>query len=1131
MPIPTCAVTCRASANGAPAAGVRVSAQLSRYEVHDGYVVPSVVEGVTDAAGAVVLDLWPNELGSTGSHYLVTLQPAKGEPLRLRAVVPNVAAADLHAIALLPTYPGKSDQQVALEVVQAAVAQASNGAAAAQVAATSAAGSAGAAAGNAAAAAASAASAGGAQAAATAAATSAQGSAAAAAAAASAAQAASVAAAGVAAQVGADAATAAAGGAAATTAQTGAVQARDAAIAARDVAQAARDAATIGGRVYASTAAGLAATSSGQYFSVPSASSTEHLLLYLNNGGAAQLVKTYPSSAFVLGGRLALNSGADYPLRSATRSGTTSVANASFNALLLECRVFNAVAGKLYRIAYQQNAASLDGENAFDWIIEEYDEATYATAASATLLVSYQKATYGAQQQIDPAGGIQTVRLYPVNRPKMRIDITVDASKLPTAGVPINANSPSTQAGWSWIIDPSCYVIEDATVLRSTDPIVISNSSLPNSLLLNQGKAYPLKSATRDGITSAENATWSNLLLNCVIYGANAGKLYRIAYNQNRATLAGDNNLDWIIEEHDAATYATASVATQIVAYTDTQQQLDPAGGVQLIVLRPAAYPSMQIHLVVDAAKLPAAGTTIDSYSSNTKPGWSWIVDPVCYVVWPAGSKPDSLTVNKGQSMPCRALSRNGVTSQSNTFLLNALLDARVVGARSGKVYGIRYFKNGTTALTGPADGWIIEEQDAATYGGSSTATTVLTYTDTAPAITRSGIQTVRLSSPSATGLEFYLTLDTDALPAYGTFVKMNASTDPGYSWIIDPSCYTYAGSTSAGGADYAMSVASDAAGNLTAIWQSGPNLYRLRFGPNGFNSLPNIKGIDVGLATTDRKAVSWTQINTAGTDWLPPMVVQAAANGDGGSMIYTGGNHGSDGSAGGSQTARNAFYKLYADGQPMDAAAWSGDYQCVRAVIINELLAYNTITLGRYVVRQAFIVDIRPGSVEVHTEVRALEAVSVKTDNGPQMVTVGFQDSMLYVGGQYATRVAFDATTNSGIKSGYPNAWAVVLKGTNGQQVSWMDRSYQAGDGRFVHANAPYIRFGGAANTKCYHAAVASVDAVLAAGDAYRWRGGYAWQAPGLEGAAFDSVVHHHRGSVPCQALIKTAADWTVLP
>lgn len=87
----------------------------------------------------------------------------------------------------------------------------------------------------------------------------------------------------------------------AVAAAAGAVAAKTAAETAKTAAEAARDATVVGAAptVYDTTAAGLAATTSGKYFSVPSADSAEYLILYLNNAGTAVEQKRYPSvSAF-----------------------------------------------------------------------------------------------------------------------------------------------------------------------------------------------------------------------------------------------------------------------------------------------------------------------------------------------------------------------------------------------------------------------------------------------------------------------------------------------------------------------------------------------------------------------------------------------------------------------------------------------------------------------------------------------------------------------------------------------------------------------------------------------------------------------------------------------------------------
>jgi hypothetical protein len=68
-----------------------------------------------------------------------------------------------------------------------------------------------------------------------------------------------------------------------------------------DAAEAARDAAQLSAGVYADTTAGLAATTSGGYFSVPGASADDYLILYKNNAGSALEVKRYPSADRVTG--------------------------------------------------------------------------------------------------------------------------------------------------------------------------------------------------------------------------------------------------------------------------------------------------------------------------------------------------------------------------------------------------------------------------------------------------------------------------------------------------------------------------------------------------------------------------------------------------------------------------------------------------------------------------------------------------------------------------------------------------------------------------------------------------------------------------------------------------------------
>lgn len=75
--------------------------------------------------------------------------------------------------------------------------------------------------------------------------------------------------------------------------------ARDAAKAAQQAAEAARDAAQLSAGIYPSINAGLAATSNGKYFSVPSKDDNEFLILYQDVSNTAVEIQSYPSANLV----------------------------------------------------------------------------------------------------------------------------------------------------------------------------------------------------------------------------------------------------------------------------------------------------------------------------------------------------------------------------------------------------------------------------------------------------------------------------------------------------------------------------------------------------------------------------------------------------------------------------------------------------------------------------------------------------------------------------------------------------------------------------------------------------------------------------------------------------------------
>lgn len=125
MPLNTCNVKCTINDDtGAPVKDARITARLDRFEVFAGYVVPQEVIGITDENGITYLELWPNQLGSTESMYVIRVVTPNGKSLTTKAVVPNLASIDLHVIAELPAYDGKSDADAAMTLAVTAASEA-----------------------------------------------------------------------------------------------------------------------------------------------------------------------------------------------------------------------------------------------------------------------------------------------------------------------------------------------------------------------------------------------------------------------------------------------------------------------------------------------------------------------------------------------------------------------------------------------------------------------------------------------------------------------------------------------------------------------------------------------------------------------------------------------------------------------------------------------------------------------------------------------------------------------------------------------------------------------------------------------------------------------------------------------
>lgn len=477
----------------------------------------------------------------------------------------------------------------------------------------------------------------------------------------------------------------------------------------------------------------------------------------------------------------------------------------------------------------------------------------------------------------------------------------------------------------------------------------------------------------------------------------------------------------------------------------------------------------------------------------------SWTLVP-----WNSFAKLDGIMINSGKQYPMLSKTRDGINSVANV-MHGFILDVRVVNARPNCYYKISLYYNGSTANP---DGWIVEEITSASYGTAAEVTArIITYTHPQPQIIRGqGVKQYVLTNPGVTNgtdkdyidPHFILTVDTDEY-----YLNANAKLDAfyskdtnGYSYIIDPLKY-----------EYQTVKQIQAKDNLLFYKVSNKFLfYRQRsatkdigvtFKDNGFNLLPNFRGLDYYNHTAP---TGYNYLMGGNTDWLPPLIVKALSNVDTGSQIYTGGNHGSTGSDGGSKTAINRVYDIYIDGVLCDkTTTYQGNAESISVVIVNDLMAYNTISKNRYVIRQVFNVKITSSGVLVDCQCIALEDIVVEKDNGCQVITAFFASdptsTQIMLNAQLKTRSTYNNDADSGTKQSHPNAWLVNFNSDKLSLTTWMDREYGLGDGSQVSSSLPMIRNGGGSNNKTYHAVISGGSGLaLSAGQSYKWRGGYSF-------------------------------------
>ena len=142
-----------------------------------------------------------------------------------------------------------------------------------------------------------------------------------------------------------------------------------AASAARAGAEAARDAAQLTAGVYRDIAAGLAATASGRFFSVPAGDGKDSMIMYRNNAGTAVEVSRYPAAAEVraIGERISKKL-PDVNLAAVQEDLLVSIVDSDMRRTWLEARAADGGPSE-YAQTHVRRAAGLDDERVHQGIL------------------------------------------------------------------------------------------------------------------------------------------------------------------------------------------------------------------------------------------------------------------------------------------------------------------------------------------------------------------------------------------------------------------------------------------------------------------------------------------------------------------------------------------------------------------------------------------------------------------------------------------------------------------------------------------------------------------------------------------------------------------------------------------
>jgi lysophospholipase L1-like esterase len=315
-----------------------------------------------------------------------------------------------------------------------------------------------------------------------------------------------------------------------------------------------------------------------------------------------------------------------------------------------------------------------------------------------------------------------------------------------------------------------------------------------SALTKNATVFYPFNTTKRNNVnassvSASHEAYLKPYILNIIVNGADPNKYYRIQQISTPTNASVPNR--WVFEVLNRTNFDSSETVEKTIPV------VFPIVNNTGIKTFSVVDGDITISVTVDTSKVPSS----DFYSvASTDSSYTYIIDPSRYV-FSAFKKSDALgyidsfstlTKNSTVLFPFSTLKRNNVNESTvgshDNILRNFILDVRVMNADPNKYYRLQQMSSPDQA-TNP-NRWIFEELSRSNF--DTTETKGKAITAVLPIVKNTGIKSFFVKDGD---LGISVTVDTNKTPS-NSFYSV-ASTDNSYTYIFDPSLYSYAAVTS----------------------------------------------------------------------------------------------------------------------------------------------------------------------------------------------------------------------------------------------------------------------------------------------------------------------------------------------